>query len=515
MPMKLYDEKALLELAKEEHRAGFLLRAYQKYSEIKHHNPKCYEALKWMGTIKLQRHRYEQAKKLLLEALEISEDSALLTNLGNALKGLGEFDQAEVYYTRATEADPSNLDALINLGLLLMLKGDTNRGLILYEARRHKHRKFDKPLWMGNLDLAGKTILLHSEQGLGDTIMMSRYAAEFVKMGARVILEVQPKLVSLMKTLGFPGEITFPTGAALPAYDYHIPMMSLFYAFGGKVLPWKRYLKPPVPAPVMKSSHRVAICWQGSEKNKELGYSFPKSMLDGIAKIPGVEIVELQYDGTPDSDKTFLEVAAILGTVDLLISTDTAIAHLAGAMGIRTWLPLAKIPDWRWGLEGISTPWYPNHTLFRQSVSNVWADVFEDMEIVLRELLMTHTKMPVIPVSWGEVIDKITILELKARKIQEPSAQANIRRELDILVGLSDSQKVTPIIIAEYYQLLQINGVLWEAEETLRRKEKELAFDNEYLLSARRVYMYNDERAKLKKKINETLGSELVEEKSY
>lgn len=223
-------------------------------------------------------------------------------------------------------------------------------------------------------------------------------------------------------------------------------------------------------------------------------------------------------------DSAFLDSAAAMKCVDLVITSDTALTHLAGALGVQTWLPLQHVPDWRWLLDRDDTPWYPNHRLFRQKIDGDWVSVFDEMEKELKTLIsIKNTKQnhqifanPLAPISWGELVDKITILEIKQVRIKSQSALVNIIKELGYLNEIfKNNASVTEIITDSKRQLLDVNKQLWQVEDDIRDKEINQEFDNEFIELARKVYRLNDSRAKIKKTINQVLNSELIEEKSY
>jgi hypothetical protein len=202
----------------------------------------------------------------------------------------------------------------------------------------------------------------------------------------------------------------------------------------------------------------------------------------------------------------------------LVISTDTALAHLAGALGAPVWVPIAFAPDWRWLLERADTPWYPTMRLFRQATPGDWNAVFERMADELKQRLAIPARArPVsIEIAPGELIDKITILEIKAERITDPDKLKNVRTELASLAAardraLPDSEELTRLTA----ELKAVNEALWQIEDDIRECERQRDFGPRFIELARSVYRNNDRRAALKRQMNELLGSALVEEKSY
>jgi len=283
---------------------------------------------------------------------------------------------------------------------------------------------------------------------------------------------------------------------------------------------------------------RVGVCWQGNKGAIDRGRSFPLAALSALSQA-GVRLISLQkgdgaaqlaklpdglrvetlgeaFDAGPDA---FLDSAAVLSLCDLVVTSDTAMAHLAGALGVTTWVALKAVPDWRWLTEGGSSRWYPTMRLFRQTSRGNWGPVFGEMASALGRLVAAagaRSSTPRVPVSWGEVIDKITILEIKALHLKDVRARANVARELELLSAIADPQlAASPELAARKAALRAVNIALWDVEDALRRMEAAGRFDDAFVALARSVYRQNDERAAIKRQINELLDSEIVEEKSY
>lgn len=338
------------------------------------------------------------------------------SNKADALRDLGRFDSALQSYEQALCLAPGLPDARFNRALVLLLLGQFEEGLSDYEWRwkrgdlqRH-HRTFDAPQWLGQEDLADKTVLLHAEQGLGDTLQFCRYAQRVSALGARVVLECPRALASLLKTL--PGvDILVSTGDVLPHFDFHCPLASLPMAFNTRL--------DCVPAPIpylypeqdrvhrwgqgLSDGFRIGVCWQGQPSQIDQGRSFPLKMLKPLGKIPAVRLISLhkgageaQLQDLPpgmtveslgphlDEDGAFLDTAAVMKHCHLVITSDTAIAHLAGALGVPVWVALKYVPDWRWLLHRSDSPWYPTMRLFRQSAPGDWEPVFSEMAVSLQ-----------------------------------------------------------------------------------------------------------------------------------
>jgi tetratricopeptide (TPR) repeat protein len=326
-------------------------------------------------------------------------------NLGTALQARAEFDEAIRHYEQALQLDPKLPDAHFSLGTQLLRQGDLARGFAEYEWRwrckSFSTRHFDEPRWDGS-PLAGRTILLHAEQGLGDTLHFARYAAEVKATGGTVVLECPESAMKILATCAGLDRVVVP-GMPLPAFDVECPLMSLPGVLGLSMENLSRgaYLSAE-PARVETSRRkladirgfRVGICWQGNPKHLFDGQrSVPLAQFAPLAAIGGVRLVSLQkgfgseqiagcgFDilelgDELDADGAFLDTAAVMKSLDLVIGCDTAAIHLAGALGAPVWVTLSEHSDWRWFIGRADSPWYPTMCLFRQTRLNQWEDVF-------------------------------------------------------------------------------------------------------------------------------------------
>ncbi len=327
-------------------------------------------------------------------------------NHGNLCQVLGQFAQALVSFERAVALRPDYAEAQWNSAYTHLLLGDLAMGLPLLEWRwRARNRSADDrhqeiPLWLGQTDLAGKTILLYAEQGYGDTLQFCRYASLLAARGAKVVLEVQPSLKSLLASLaGAPAVLA--TGERLPAVDYRCPLLSLPLAMhtdadtipGG--VPYLG-VDPALAAAwqaklgARRAPLRIGLAWSGSgahenDRNRSLSLAMLLAAFDGA----DVECFSLQKDVRADDRaaleaddrirhfgdelRDFADTAALVAAMDLVISVDTSVAHLAGALAKPVWLLLPFPPDWRWLLDRDDSPWYPTARLFRQPHHGDWA----------------------------------------------------------------------------------------------------------------------------------------------
>jgi tetratricopeptide (TPR) repeat protein len=334
-------------------------------------------------------------------------------NRGIALKGLKRLDEAAQSYEKAIAIKPDYTNAHWNLGLCHLLAGNFHDGFLKYEWRWNNEslglhaipRAFDQPLWLGDEALKDKTILLYAEQGFGDTIHFCRYASLVADLGAHVILEVQPPLVNLLTHLQNNIKV-IAQGDKLPAFDYQCPLMSLPLAFKTELhsipasVPYLKSNKTKVSDWQVrlgeKTKPRVGVVWSGSavhrnDHNRSLSLAQLLSCLPSdneyislqkeirapdkrlLAKHP-----EIQHFG--DSLQDFTDTAALCELMDFVISVDTSVAHLAGALGKKTYLLLPFLPDWRWLLDRDDSPWYPTFKLYRQQKVGDWAWVLEKLK---------------------------------------------------------------------------------------------------------------------------------------
>jgi hypothetical protein len=305
------------------------------------------------------------------------------------------------------------------------------------------------------------------------------------------------------------------------------------FADPGAVQYWRQELK-------LLEGFKVAIAWQGNPRFPgDRHRSIPLAAFEPLAKLPGVRLLSVQkgpgseqlyeladrfpvVDLSPQLDERngpFADTAAILKNVDLLICSDSAVAHLGGALGVETWLALSTAPDWRWMLGRSDSPWYPTLRLFRQKELGGWADVFTSMAQTLRRKRAASRANGSLhaPVSAGELLDKITILEIKSERIKDSEKLGNVRKELDALNAVATERlgELRMDIEEEFQQLKAVNGELWRIEDEIRDCEAKEDFGANFVALARSVYKQNDRRAAVKRTINLRLGSVLVEEKSY
>jgi tetratricopeptide (TPR) repeat protein len=334
------------------------------------------------------------------------------SNRGLALQHAGRFQEALASFRRAEGLDPAMAEPRLNRALCHLLMQDFASGLPLYEWRKRmpqpmEARTYSQPLWTGAQDINGKTLFVYIEQGLGDAIQYYRYAAFAAARGAKVILSVPDPLIALLRNAAPAVELIGWRQTPVD-FDFHIPLASIPLAVGMRaqtILAADRYLTAE-PERVARwkgkfgdHGFRIGIAWQGNQLTMGTeGKAFPVAALEDISRLPGVRLIGLQknagseqlanlppgmvverydFDTGPDA---FLDTAAIMKNCDLVITADTAPAHLAGALGVPAWVALKYVPDWRWFLERADCPWYPSLRLFRQAATNDWAGVFAAMQ---------------------------------------------------------------------------------------------------------------------------------------
>jgi tetratricopeptide (TPR) repeat protein len=366
-------------------------------------NPHYGDALNNLGNILAREGKPRPALEFYERALAASPDNAdYLANLGGVRQALGDVAGALACFEHALAADPAHADARWNRGLARLLRGDLASGFADYETRwrlpEFTARKLGAPQWSGE-EVRGRAILVHSEQGYGDTIQMVRFAKVLAARGASVLVETQATLAPLLRGVGGVSQVIVH-GESLPRFDLHIPMMSLPAACGIAALadiPAEHgYIAAPagpaVPLPPRDGDEfRVGLVWAGrathqNDRNRSLG----AARLAPLAALAQVKLFSLQIGARADDLAhlpgivdlaprltDFGVTAQILDQLDLVISVDTAVAHLAGAMGREAWVMLPFAPDWRWLLGRDRSPWYPSLRLYRQPKIGDWKDVVE------------------------------------------------------------------------------------------------------------------------------------------
>lgn len=338
------------------------------------------------------------------------------SNLAAALQELGRVDEAVAGFRETLQLQPDLPDVHHNLAMALLLSGDFEQGWREYEWRERasgvRPISFPQPRWHGE-PLAGRQILLHTEQGLGDTFQFVRYAQLVKDRGGKVLLLAPEKLAPILRSC--PGvDAWYGKGDTLPDFDVYSPLQSLPYLCG------TRLASIPAQVPYLFADkalvaewrgkladldgYKVGIHWQGNPNYKaDRQRSIPLAQFAPLASVPGVRLISLQRgfgteqlsaasfpvhdlgDAVDRASGPFMDTAAILRNLDLVITSDTSLPHLAGALGVPVWVALPFVPDWRWLLGRSDSPWYPTMRLFRQQRPGDWTTVFRAVRTALQE----------------------------------------------------------------------------------------------------------------------------------
>ena len=617
-----------------------------------------------LGEMLRQKGRAEEAETFVRKSIALNDKhSNAWNNLGVLLQHNGDtgekrverLKEARACFDRAIILQPDYFEAYWNRGTLTLLQGEFEKAWPDFEWRKRKQGHnlqiaSSQPIWSGLEDLSDKTILVHWEQGLGDTIQFCRYVKMLTHKAGKVLFWPQKALMGLMRNtdLGSAEIVDFDNKSL--QYDYRTPLMSLPVIFKTALqsIPSKQAYITPDHERVEKwrtkigsKGFKIGISWKGSSGPIDAGRSIPLTHFLRLLEIPDVRLISLQkfeglyqlhtlprdtkietlgddFDSGPDA---FMDSAAAMSVCDLVITSDTAIAHLAGALGVPTWVGLKQTPDWRWLLDRQDSPWYPSMRLYRQKRSNNWDDVFEDIQADIKRVINGEalhlmplqateqvsatidvidqsdalkkvdvskkikasknkqaeadfiTKALVISsdatqsyhaaeinesamephdtgsvssvppsatlssvqeqinsgsiisiplpspqaaISWGEFIDKLTILEIKSAKITEQKALTHVLSELSQLFSVADARwKSNEALLAYKAELRNVNEMLWRIEDDIREKEAKKEFDDAFIQLARSVYQQNDKRAAIKKAINNLMQSDIAEEKLY
>ena len=548
---------------------GNLDAAIASYNSALQRNPNKAEAHNNLGNALKKQGNLDAAIASYNSALQLQPNNTeVINNLGNAHKDRGDLEAAIASYNSALQLEPNDAEAHWNSSVAMLLGGDYKNGWEEYEWRTKRKKTTSKPhaipkcdQWTSNLALNHlDKLLLITEQGLGDTLQFMRYANVLKNKGISISLCAQPKLHSLIQASGIDPSPLTPQQANQVTEGLYVPLLSL---------PWHLQVSPSNPIvtePYIKTTDEltakwasilatkenpvVGINWQGNPKTEKTdlrGRSLALEEFAPITRCGRISLLSLQKGfGSEQLENCsfkdqfvtcqdqisetwdFLETAAIIANCDLVITSDTSVAHLAGGMGKPTWLLLHKVPEWRWGIEGDTTFWYPSMRLFRQRERGNWNEVMERVADELDdhfEVGLEASPTPqssfkpkaaqtiLAPISLGELIDKITILQIKTQNLQGTGLE-NVKKELQALESTLNNLQLN-IDIMLIQQLKEINQDLWQIENDIRDQERLQNFGETFINLARAIYQKNERRSSIKKEINITYGSSLVEEKSY
>jgi tetratricopeptide (TPR) repeat protein len=384
--------------------------ALARYDEALANNPSHVGARVNRGNTLLRFNRPADALDSYDQALALMPaHPQILTNRGHALRRLDRPQEALGDLEAALKTSAEFPETHFEMALARLTLGDFKAGWKAYEWRwktgafANKRRSFRQPPWLGNVPLSGKTILLHAEQGFGDTLQFIRYAPLLAGSGARVICEVQPELASLLSQLD--GIDVVAKGCELPHFDLHCPLLSLPLAFGTELATIPASV-PYLVAPAARVAHwrerlppgklRAGFVWSGSLAHKnDANRSIPLARLNQLFENLPFACFSLQRE-MRDADRAilqslpnlsdlgaeladFADTAAVISLLDVVVSVDTAVAHLAGAMGKPVVILLPHAADFRWLRDRLDTPWYPTAKLLRQPAFGDWDSVIGEL----------------------------------------------------------------------------------------------------------------------------------------
>jgi tetratricopeptide (TPR) repeat protein len=400
---------------------GKLDKAEESYKQAIKLKPDFLDAHNNLGNIFLKLNKLIEAEKSYRQVIKLNPNFAIgYYNLGVTLYALGKFDEAEKNYKQAIKLKPDFSEAYDALAVVMNLKGDLISGLKFYEWRLHLKKHIARLprkefLWDLTKSLKGKRFVVYAEQGIGDIIQFYRFLLLLEQKGAKVTFIVKKNLHHLLRSSSSEIKLTtfFPEDDKI---DFESPLMSIPYllkteiktipnnvpylkADSNKIVEWNKKLS--------SKKFKVGICWQGSKGKIDVGRSFPLTNFRDISKIPNIELISL-YKGDDENklsnidfdltilgeefdneDNAFIDTAAVMMCCDLIITVDTSIAHLAGALGCPVWTVLKYIPDWRWMLNRKDSPWYPTMRLYRQNNFDKWKPVLntikKDLELLIKK----------------------------------------------------------------------------------------------------------------------------------
>jgi tetratricopeptide (TPR) repeat protein len=455
------------------------------------------EAHNNLAIVLTQEGKFDEAVDCYRRALELRGTYAEAhSNLGIALTEVGRTTEAIEHFDRALELRPEYADAYMNRALTYLLEGDFERGWRDYEWRwktkDFNPRRFSQPAWQGE-PIEGRRILIHSEQGMGDTFQFIRYARLIKERGATVLVRAAGPLVKLLRQIPYLDGV-FPEGGEVPDFDVHLPLLSMPKVFGTTVT--------TVPAgepylfanPELVSHWRdelayirafkVGITWQGNPKFRgDARRSIPLAHFAALASVPGVRLIGLQKGlGTEQIrearfsitdlggqlDETagpFMDTAAVIKNLDLVVAIDSSLNHLAGGLGIPTWLVLPYAPDWRWMMQREDSPWYPKLRIFRQTEFDNWEPIFQRMAEQLANLVRSRRPEFNPPLSLGEFCDYWTIRRIQSH--DDHHERQNALTDLRHLDTLGHALAIDPDSQVLLTQLEETNQAIAELRSKL------------------------------------------------
>ncbi len=504
--------------------------------------PEYAEAHNNLGLALVERGQFDEALAAYHEALRLRPSYIEAhNNLGSLYGATGRPQDALAAYRQALWLQPDYAEVRWNRALVFLQTGDFAQGWPEYEWRWKRRRPagerpFAQPLWDGSL-FPGRTILLYAEQGLGDALQFIRYAALVKERGGEVVVESPPELLHLLATC--PGvDRVVAEGSPLPDFAIRAPLMGLPNIFRTTLdtIPATVPYLSPDPERLARwekelagsRSFKVGIAWQGNPRHRwDRHRSFPLQALEPLAAVKGVQLYSLQkgpgveqlaalgnriavtdFGNRLDAAVPFADTAAIVRQLDLVVTCDSVLAHLAGALAVPVWVALPTISDWRWLLDREDSPWYPTLRLFRQRAFGRWDEVFERMATALRQSLVGNGDVPLtVPVSPGELLDWPLVVEIHIKKTADVDKLRRLRFEAAQLKKTRDHVlPKTQALTALTTKLKALTAALWDLKDALRACESREDFGPKFIEVVRSISQTNDERAEMKKQIDELLG---------
>ncbi len=512
--------------------------------------PNFAEAAVNLGNAELKLDRVAEALDAYRLASSIRPDfPTALCGQALALRALDRLEEARAAFERAERL--GSVEAISGKGCLDLTLGDFERGWEGYEARWIAGKSLDEalgvrfPKWRGP-GRTGERVLVLNDHGLGDTIQFARYLEMMARAGAAPTFLCPSKMHRLLSSLSRVRLVEkAPDGES---FDAQIAVSSLPRAFATRLdsvpanvayLRAEPELAEKWAARIGPAGVKIGIVWQGNPNAEaDMARSMPLKAFAPLAAAPGARLISLQkgfgveqladpppglrvetlgedFDAGPDA---FVDAAAAMTHLDLVVTCDTAIAHLAGALGRPVWVALKKDAEWRWLRDRDDSPWYPTMRLFRQKQRGDWSGVFAAMAARLASPAADGGagRLIALPGAVGELIDKIAILEIKSRRISDGDKLRNVRRELALLERSLNGAGLDHASLGGLKgELTAVNERLWEIEDEIRSCERNGEFGDRFVSLARSVHVANDRRAAIKREINRLFDSAIVEEKCY
>lgn len=555
-------------------------KAAQVLRSLVHVEPHNFEARVMLARIAARLHLTHEALEQYDHATQLRPtDTAILFECAQLLASLGRLHSSSLLYRRILELSPSFTTAALSLAHVLRYQGRMKEAIPYYQktlaewpdnAQAHcglaeaylatghltkGWKEFEWRLkngsepqanvginrWEGQ-DIRDKTILVRAEGSPADMIMHMRYFPLLKERGSYVIVEANESVLPLLNLCESVDELITPASSIyhLPKFDYQVPLLSLPYVFGTSL--------DTIPAPhsyfscsstisYRWRSHRhpqalrVGVSWSADETSQDgmpSDRSIPFDQLEPLFACDGVIFYALEpapyekdnllsFNELYNAPDKLLQLTALISTLDIVITADNTIAHLAGSLGKTAYVLLPHNAHWTWLQHKSNSPWYPTACLMRQGNTAEWNHVIKQLIEALEPYsIAPQSTYVTTEVAIGELVDKITILEIKAARITDPEKLSNIHRELESLqqtyYATATQSKQLDKLAAE---LKATNEALWDIEDAIRDKEMRKEFDSEFIALARNIYYTNDKRFQVKRAINELLGSRLTEEKSY